>query len=337
MQAVLFPAPEQISIEKVPDPHCGPDEVVVQVTQVGICGTDLHIFHNEYLSTFPVIAGHEFTGRVVEVGRQVATLKGGERVAVDPNLYCGECYFCRQEQSNHCLNWQGVGVTRPGGFAEYVAVPARACYRVPETLSDTQAAFVEPLSCVIHALKRLRVWPGDETLIFGAGPMGLLLVQALRHSGASRIVVVEKEPERRDLALGMGASAAIAADPDFSKELFDLAPYGYAVVIDATGVPLVIQQALRFLKPRGQYLQFGVAPKGATVEWQPYEIFHKDLTLIGSFALCYTFQPAVAWLANKVVEIEPLVSHILPLAEFRRGFDDFAAGKTFKVHLRPAG
>ena len=102
---------------------------------------------------------------------------------MDPNLYCGECYFCRQEQSNHCLNWQGVGITRPGGFAEYVAVPARACYQVPPEITDTQAAFVEPLSCVIHALKRLRVWPGDEVLIFGAGPMGLLLVQALRRSG----------------------------------------------------------------------------------------------------------------------------------------------------------
>jgi 2-desacetyl-2-hydroxyethyl bacteriochlorophyllide A dehydrogenase len=335
MQAVVFPSPEQTSIQRMADPVCGVDEVVVQVSQVGICGTDLHIFHNEYLSSFPLIAGHEFVGRVVETGKQVAWLRRGYRVAVDPNLYCGECYFCRQEQANHCLNWQGVGITRPGGFAEYVAVPARACYLVPEHLTDTQAAFVEPLSCVIHALKRLRVWPGDEVLIFGAGPMGLLLVQALRHSGASQIVVVEKEQARRDLALRLGATIAIAADPDFTKILFDLAPYGYAIVIDATGVPAVIQQALRFLKPRGQYLQFGVAPKGVTVQWQPYEIFHKDWTLIGSFALCYTFQPAVAWLANHVVEIEPLVSHILPLVEFQRGFRDFSDGKTLKVHIRP--
>jgi 2-desacetyl-2-hydroxyethyl bacteriochlorophyllide A dehydrogenase len=335
MQAVVFPSPDKISFQKVVDPVCGTEGVIVQVSQVGICGTDLHIFRNEYLSTFPVIAGHEFVGRVIETGKQITWLRYGDRVAVDPNLYCGECYFCRQEQANHCLNWQGVGITRPGGFAEYVAVPARACYRVPESLTDTQAAFIEPLSCVIHALKRLRVWPGDEVLIFGAGPMGLLLIQAMRHSGASQIVVVEKEQDRRKLALGMGATAVIAADPDFSKQLFELAPYGYAIVIDATGVPAVIQQALQFLRPRGQYLQFGVTPKAATVQWHPYEIFHKDWTIIGSFALCYTFQPAVAWLENQVIEIAPLVSHILPLAEFERGFRDFSDGKTLKVQIRP--
>ncbi len=337
MQAVVFTAPEQISIQEVPDPTCAADEVIVKVSQVGICGTDLHIYRNEYMSAFPVIAGHEFVGRVVDTGSQVTSIKVGERVSVDPNLYCGDCYFCRQEQSNHCLNWQGVGITRPGGFAEYTAAPARACYPVPDTISDTQAAFIEPLSCVIHALKRLRVWPGDEVLIFGAGPMGLLLVQALRHSGASRIVVVEKEAERRNLALGMGANHALEPGPDLDRNLFALARYGYAIVIDATGVPAVIQQALRYLKPRGQYLQFGVAPKGVKVEWEPYEIFHKDWTILGSFALCYTFQPAIAWLADKVVEVEPLVSHILPLVEFQRGFAEFSEGKTLKVHIRPVG
>lgn len=335
MQAIVFTAPEQISIESVENPVCGSDEVVVKVTQAGICGTDIHIFRDDYHSTFPIIAGHEFVGELVEAGKQVTSLQRGDRVAVDPNLYCGECYFCRQEQSNHCLNWQGVGITRPGGFAEYVAVPARACYKVPETLTDTQAAFIEPLSCVIHALKRLRTWPGDEVLIFGAGPMGLLLVQAMRHTGASKIVVVEKQQDRSSLALDMGANAAIPPDSDFMKQLFAMAPYGYAIVIDATGVPEVIQSALQFLKPRGQYLQFGVTSKGVTVQWEPYEIYHKDLTIVGSFALCYTFQPAAAWIANRVVEIEPLVSDILPLAEFKQGFRDFSNGKTLKVHIRP--
>ncbi|MGA9398888.1 MAG: zinc-dependent alcohol dehydrogenase family protein, partial [Anaerolineaceae bacterium] len=267
MRAVVFPSPEQLSIEQVDDPACGAEDVIVQVSQAGICGTDLHIFRNEYLSAFPLIAGHEFAGLVAEAGKEVTTFKRGDRVAVDPNLYCGECYFCRQEQANHCLNWQGVGITHPGGFAEYVAVPARACYQVPERLTDTQAAFIEPLSCVIHALKRLRVFPGDEVLIFGAGPMGLLLVQALRNSGASQIVVVEKEQDRRSLAIRLGATSAIAPDPDLAKVLHEQAPYGHAIVIDATGVPAVIQQALRFLKPRGQYLQFGVAPRGSTVQW----------------------------------------------------------------------
>jgi len=334
MKAVVFTAPEVLSIRRVADPTCEPDEVIVQVARVGICGTDLHIYRNEYMSNFPLIAGHEFAGIIVEVGDRVTQFRPGDRVAVDPNLYCGECYFCRNQQANHCLNWQGVGVTRPGAFAEYVAVPARACYLLPDSLTDMQAAFIEPVSCVIHALNRMRVWPGDEVLIFGAGPMGLLLIQALHHSGASQVAVVEKEPGRLALARQMGATAAIMAGREQTKALKELAPYGFAAVIDATGVPAVIEQALNYLKPRGQYLQFGVAPRQATITWQPYEIFHNDWTIIGSFALCYTFQPAIAWLAHGVVDISPLVSHTLPLSDFQHGFQDFAEGKTLKVHIQ---
>lgn len=131
MKAVLFPAPESISVEQVNDPECGADEVVVQVARCGICGTDLHIYRNEYMSDFPLVPGHEFGGIVVETGRQVTGLRAGDRVAVDPNLYCGHCDFCRNEMANHCLNWQGIGVTRSGGFAEYSAVPAAPVISCP--------------------------------------------------------------------------------------------------------------------------------------------------------------------------------------------------------------
>ena len=189
------------------------------MARCGICGTDVHIYRNEYMSDFPLIPGHEFGGVVVEVGKEVKDVRVGERVAVDPNLYCGHCDFCRDEQANHCANWQGVGITRAGGFAEYAAVPARACYHLPDSLSDAQAAFVEPLACVVHALKRFHVAPGSQTLLFGAGPMGLLLVQALRHYGASGVVVVEKQPERLALAQQMGATAVVTAGPDQDEHL----------------------------------------------------------------------------------------------------------------------
>ena len=335
MQAIVFPSPETILIEQVADPTCAEDEVIVQVAACGICGTDLHIYRNEYMSKFPVIAGHEFGGTIVEVGKAAGDFRVGERVAVDPNLYCGHCYFCRNLHANHCLNWQGVGITRPGAFAEFVAAPARACYKLPEGLTDTQAAFVEPVSCVIHALNRLRVFPGDEVLILGAGPMGLLLVQALRHSGAAQVVVVEPQPERLALARRLGATRAIRADGNETDELRDAAPYGFAIVVDATGVPSVIEEAFRYLKPRGQFLQFGVAPKDARVNLRPYAVFRNDWTIVGSFALCYTFQPAIAWLTNGVVDIAPLVSHTVRLSDFSSAFHDFAAGKTLKVHVRP--
>jgi len=335
MQAVVFPAPETVRVEQVSDPAPRRDEVVVQVAVSGLCGTDLHIYRNEYMSNFPVIPGHEFAGVIVEVGQDVTDFRPGDRVSVDPNLYCGHCYFCRNEQSNHCLNWEGIGITRPGSFAEYVAAPARACYRLPDSLSDTQAAYVEPVSCVVHGLKRIRIWPGDEVLLFGAGPMGLLLLQALRHMGASQVTVVEKQPDRLALAGQLGASATVTPGPDQAEALQELAPYGFAVVVDATGVPAVIEEAFRYLKPRGQYLQFGVAPKDARISLSPYDLFHHDWTIVGSFALCYTFQPAIAWLSSRVVQVESLISHTLPLAEFPAALEAFAAGHTMKVHLRP--
>ena len=333
MQAIVFPKAEAIALERVPDPSCGPDDVVVQIARCGICGTDVHIYRNEYMSDFPLIPGHEFGGKIVEVGRNVTDYRIGERVAVDPNLYCGHCDFCRAEQANHCSNWQGVGVTRSGGFAEYVNVPARACYLLPEGMSDLQAAFIEPLACVVHAMKRFRILPGESLLILGGGPMGMLLLQALRHNGAAQVVVVEKQPQRMELARKLGASVVVPVGPDQDAALKEIAPRGFGVVVDATGIPAVIEHAFTYLRPRGQYLQFGVAPNHAKVQISPYDLFRNDWTILGSFALCYTFLPAIAMLANGVVDVEPLVSDTVPLSSFSDVFHRFAAGQTMKVHL----
>lgn len=332
MQAILFPAAETITVERVPDPAPAADEVVVQVAACGICGTDVHIYRNEYMSNFPLIPGHEFSGKVVAVGKAVTDVKLGDRVAVDPNLYCGHCDFCRNEQANHCRNWQGVGITRAGGFAEYVAAPARACYRIPEQMTNAQAAFIEPLACVIHALKRIRVGPGAQVLIFGAGPMGLLLLQALRHSGASQVVMVEKQPARLTLATQLGG-ITVPVDGEQAVRLREIAPYGFDLVVDATGVPAVIEQAFTYVRPRGQYLQFGVTPMDATIRLRPYDLFRNDWTVIGSFALCYTFLPAIAWLANGVIDVSHLVSHTVPMTDFATAFHAFAGGQTLKVHV----
>lgn len=333
MKAVVFPDAETISIETVADPSCLPDEVVVQVAHSGICGTDIHIYRNEYLSDFPLIPGHEFGGKIVEVGANVSDMAIGDRVVVDPNLYCNHCDFCRNEQANHCANWQGIGVTRSGGFAEYINVPAKAAYKVPDTLTDTQMAFVEPLACVVWALKRIHVNPADRILIIGSGPMGLLLLQALRHGGASQITMVDKQVTRLNIAETFGASQILVADENQDEQLKAWNPHGYDIVIDATGVPSVIENAFQHLKVRGQFLQFGVTPNNAKIQISPYDIFHKDWTIIGSFAICYTTLPAIAWLENKVIDIEPLVSHKISLNDFENGFKKFMAGESLKVHL----
>lgn len=336
MRAVTFPAANSIEMKDLPDPTCARDEVIVKVRRAGLCGTDVHILRNEYLSRFPLVPGHEFVGDVVDVGSDVNWLRTGDRVAVDPNIDCGHCDFCRRLQNNQCTNWQGVGITRQGAFAEYVAAPARLAYKVPDLIDDASAAFIEPLSCVVHALDRLRIDSGDDVLLFGTGPIGLVLMQMLRHRGASRVVVVEKQSSRLELAEELGASHTLLADASTSASLRELAPDGFSIVVDATGVPAVIEQALNYLRPYGRYLQFGVAPRGKTVPIEPFKLFKNDWTILGSFALCYTFEPAIALLASGVVDVKPLISHTLPLEQFQEGFDAFARGESLKVQYVPA-
>ena len=198
-----------------------------------------------------------------------------------------------------------------------------------------RAAFVEPLACVVYALQRLRVHPADDVLIFGAGPMGLLLVQALRRSGAAQVVVVDRNPARLALATQLGAHAALLADEQQPDALRQIAPHGFPIVVDATGVPGVIEAAFGYLRPRGQYLQFGVTPMNAKVEISPYQVFRNDWTIIGSFALCYTFQEAIAWLQAGAIDVTPLISHTGSLAEFPNLFAQFAQGQTLKVQVMP--
>jgi len=333
MKAVVFPSASQIEIQQVADPRCGEEEVIVEVISTGICGTDIHIYRNEYMSTFPLIPGHEFHGRVVEVGKQVTTLRVGDHVAVDPNLYCGKCSRCRNKQFVQCLNLSVVGVTRDGAFAEYIAVPEKACYALPDGMTNQQAAFVEPLACVVYAMQRLRVYPASRVLIVGAGPMGLLLTQTLRHNGASFIAVTEKQPQRLQLALEMGVNAIVSADAEQDQHLAEVSADGFDLVIDATGVPSVIAKSFDYLKAGGQFLQFGVAPMGAKIEIEPYKIFRYDWTILGSFALSYTFQPAIDWLASGAVDVSKLVSHTVPMRQFSEAFNLFSAGQTLKVHI----
>jgi 2-desacetyl-2-hydroxyethyl bacteriochlorophyllide A dehydrogenase len=334
MQAVVIEAPHRLSIKEVAGPEVGPHEVLVAVKACGLCGTDQHIYEGAYLSNYPVIPGHEFSGVVEEVGSEVTTFQVGARVTVDPNVFCGGCYFCRLQKGMHCQNWEGIGVTRNGGFAEYAVAPVRNVYPIPDEITFEEAAFVEPLSCVVYAMQRLRVWPGDEVLIFGSGPMGLLLLQALRHSGASRVVVVDLKENRLKLAKELGAWATVVAGPDQDEALRDLAPFGFAVVVDATGVPEVVERAFQYLKPTGQMLMFGVNPPEARISLSPFDIFKNDWHILGTYALCYTFYPAIALLEGGVVDVMPLLSHSLPLARFEEALEMAQAGETMKIQLQ---
>jgi 2-desacetyl-2-hydroxyethyl bacteriochlorophyllide A dehydrogenase len=315
MLAARLRAPQTATVERINVPTLGDHEVLIEVRRAGICGTDLHIWHGSYeLAKYPMTPGHEFAGVVQRVGSEVQTVRVGDRVTADPNLPCYRCYCCQRRQFNQCLNLQAVGVTRDGGFAQYVAVPESAIFPIGD-LSFAAAALVEPLACVVWGLKQVQLQAGDRVLILGAGPMGLLMMQTLRHAGATTAVVVDTSPSRLKLASQLGATAAI--DPSQLGELGALAPYGFDLVADATGNAAAMEAGFQQLAPGGKLWIFGVAPAEVLARFTPYQIFRKDLQIIGSFALNKTFHEAIALMHSGAIHTELLISHNLPLIQFR--------------------
>lgn len=332
MKAAVYEAPFKVEVRDTESPAPGPGEVLVRVAACGICGTDQHIFRGEFFPSYPLIGGHEFAGEIAAVGDGVETVREGERVAVDPSVFCGQCFYCQRGQGNHCLRWNAIGVTRNGGFAEYAAVPAANVYPIGD-LPYEQAAFIEPISCVVYGLKRLAIPTGANALIYGAGPMGLLMLQLVRHGGASDIAVVDLKPEKLGLAHTLGANHALAADIA-DEALRELSPLGFDVVVDCTGVPKVIEHMLGFARHEAKVLFFGVAPPDEPVAVSPYDVYAKDLEIYGSFALRFTFHQAIALLRSGAVDVQPLISHRLPIEQFAAALDLAGSGEALKVQIQ---
>ncbi|MDR2495147.1 MAG: zinc-dependent alcohol dehydrogenase family protein [Spirochaetaceae bacterium] len=313
MRALVIEKPHEARVRNVPVPPLGERDILIAVKASGICGTDVHIFRGDYLGTYPIIPGHEFSGVVAETGSQVTRFVVGDTVAVEPNISCDNCPACLGNRQNFCERWSGVGVTRPGGMAEYAAVPERAAFKMGNG-SFLEGAFMEPLSCVIHGLERANARLGDRTLIVGAGPVGLLLSQVVRLKGAGEVTQVDRNKARRDLARKNGAAYTHESLDDIQKDSFDL-------VVDATGVPALMARAPDFTRKGGTVLWFGVPPRNGTLELPAFTLFEKGLSLCTSYTSVRNSQQAATLLETGKVTVSALVSHKLPLEGFLQGIE----------------
>jgi 2-desacetyl-2-hydroxyethyl bacteriochlorophyllide A dehydrogenase len=313
MDSVVIKKPREIFVMEKEIPEPGSGEVLIQVMASGICGTDLHIYRGEYLGDYPVIPGHEFSGIVTVAGSRVTRFKVGDRVAVEPNIACDNCVHCLNNRQNFCLNWQAIGVTLPGGMEQYVTAPEKAVFSIGN-LPYEQAAFMEPLSCVVHGVERAHIDLGDKVAILGAGPIGDLILQMARLQGAAQITVLENNPGRAELARQLGADQVV-------DRMEDLQPDTYDVVIDATGMISVMNRAIDFARHGGTVLLFGVPPSGKKMEFEAFKIFRKGLTLLSSYTSVRNSFQAVNLLQTGQVRVEALISHRLPLKELARALE----------------
>jgi D-arabinitol dehydrogenase (NADP+) len=313
MKCSIIQKPRQLSLAEREIPQPGRNEIQIKVMASGICGTDLHIFNGEYLGSYPVIPGHEFSGVVTAVGDETQRFKVGERVAVEPNIACDNCSNCLNNRQNFCDNWQAVGVTLPGGMEQYVVAPEKAAFDIGE-LPFEQAAFMEPLSCAVHGIERARIGLADRVAILGAGPVGNLLLQLARSQGAAQVTVLENNPGRAELARQMGADVVV-------NRLEDLQQAYYDVVIEATGVIPLMNRSIDFARKGGTILLFGVPPSGRNLELDAFKIFQSELRLLSSYTSVRNSHQAIHLLQSGQVKVEALISHRLPLEELEKGLE----------------
>jgi 2-desacetyl-2-hydroxyethyl bacteriochlorophyllide A dehydrogenase len=338
MQASVYRGPGKIGLEPRGAPRPGPTDLVIQVRACGLCGTDMHILEGEFPAAPGIVLGHEFAGVVTEFGAAVTAFKPGDHVAVDPNIACGLCPACQRGDVHLCDDLQALGVTRDGGFAEMAVLPASQAYRVPEQLSLEACALAEPLSCCLHGLDQAGIRTGDRVLVIGAGPIGLLMVQLARGSGAAVVGVTDPFETKRALARRLGADRAVdPAGGDVTDRLGDLAPRGFDVVLECVGRPATAAQALGLARRGGTVIWFGVNPPGATVPVEPYMIYRNELTIRAAFVNPHTFARAVTLLAQRRIQAEPLLSHRFPLGGVAEGIAMMKTGQAVKALVLPNG
>ena len=312
MKALVLTGTKKMEIQDLKKPDVHANEVLVNTAYAGICGTDRALYAGlpgSANAVPPIVLGHENSGIVAAIGSDVTNVKVGDRVTVDPNIYCGQCKYCRTDRPELCDNLSAVGVTRDGGLEESFTAPSSVVYPIPESVSLKDAATTEPLSCAVHGMSLIDVKPYQKALVIGDGFMGQLFVQLLQAYGVHQV----------DFAGIIDEKLA------FNKENFgvtntyntkrDSIPADYDVVIEAVGLPQTQEQAVSATKKGAQVLMFGVGKPDQTFSMNTYEVYQKQLKIQGAFINPYAFEDAIALLASGEVDVDALISHEVSLEQ----------------------
>ncbi len=344
MKALTLTEYKKFDFAEAPEPEMAPGDVLVRVRACGICGSDVHGMDGSSGRRIPpVIMGHEASGVIEKCGDEVRDWKVGDRVTFDSMLYCGECDFCRAGKTNLCDNRMVLGVScddyrRHGAFAEFVSIPARLLYRIPDEVSFEQAAFVEPVSVALHAVNRVPVAEGDTAVVVGAGMIGLLVLQALRIAGAEELICVDLDERRLELAKELGADDCFSPDKcDPVREIMTLTDgLGADVAMEVVGITPTIQTAVKCLRLGGSLGAVGNI--AASVDFPLQAIVTREISVFGSCAATNEPPEALKRIAEGTMRVDPLISAVAPLEEGAQWFDRLYTGDEdlIKVILQPS-
>jgi len=313
-----------IWLEDIPEPEVGHNDVLIEVSRTAICGTDIHIYQWDDWAKktipVPMAVGHEFSGRIVEMGSEVRGLEPGDRVSAEGHITCGVCRNCRAGRRHLCINTVGVGVNRPGAFAEYISVPAFNVFKLPEAITDDMAAILDPLGNATHTALSFDL-VGEDVVITGAGPIGIMAVAICRYAGARHVVITDVNDYRLDLARQMGASMTLNVTRDSIDDAMQALGMteGFDVGMEMSGQPSALRELLRVMHHGGRVALLGIPPEDTAVDWN--QIIFKGLMVKGIYGreMFETWYKMSSMLQSGL-DVGPIITHHFALADYGKAF-----------------
>jgi len=334
MLAAIYNGNKNLVLGEYPLRTLERDELLIKVSFCGVCGTDKHIFEGKAPSSIPVILGHEYSGEIMERSTSDSRFNVGDKVAIDPNIYCGYCDYCRKGMVSFCKNANALGVTINGGFAEYSIVPAAQAYFLPNDFDLSAAAFSEPLSCCLRGIKHAEIRPGDTVVVIGGGSIGMLMIQLIKNAGASKIILVEPEIFKQKLGIELGADFVLSSSYNsMFDEIQELSHAQVDVVIECVGSKETVEDAIKIAGRGGRVVIFGLAPKDQNITINLQYLFHKELQIFSSFLNPFTFKSAIDLLVNKKIKVYELITQQIYLKDISQIFSGLNISNSVKVQI----
>lgn len=339
MKSAVFYGKHDLRVEESAVPKPGADDVLIKIMACGVCGTDVHIYEGDKGAadcTPPTILGHEFSGIIEECGSNVTEFQAGDRVCIDPNDMCGECYYCRNGAGHFCTAMRGIGTTVNGGFAQYCAVPKKQVYRLAPQTTFEAGAMAEPVACCLHGIDLCEIKPGSTVMVIGGGMIGLLMLQLAKISGAHRLILLEPVEGKRQMGEKLGADLCIDPLTEDVKAVLESHQVGPVdTVIECAGLKSTIVQAIDLAGKNSVVMMFGLTKPDDEIPMKPFEIFQKEVVLKASFINPYTQQRAVDLINSGKIDVSSMVHKVCALEELQAVLSDPAKRSLGKYIINP--
>lgn len=345
MKALVYDKPgrKYSGIRKVPYPVCGDDDVIIRVVSASICKGVEHSHDQEGVGTdlavYPVTPGHEFSGIVEQIGMNVKKFSYGDRVCADNTEYCQDCYYCRKEESNYCIQFGSLGHNIDGGMAEFVRVKKEKVFHIPDQVSFNAASLCEPISCCLHCVDRCNIKYGETVMVLGAGPMGLIIAELVKHSNAADVILTASTKSKLDVAARHGIKTILMDRSDYgvhSTAVKSIFPLGVDVIIDTTGHVPLGEHSLTLLKKGGRLVQYAFVHSRQPISIDTTLMFNNELTFTTSFCQSHNFGRAIEAISNGKLDADELITHEFSLDDFYTALDvNVNDRNSIKVTIHP--